>query len=178
MTSPEKEYRSPIFLRGAVRILGAKLVTELAILPAQALTLLLEVLQIAVLLSQLILQFGNLTGTTGLVELVGLLAFGLGIAFVIFDLLFKPECVQDHGIGSVEDEREEEGETAEVHVALGVKFAGLHFHARRALHHSGSTSFVSFRDSQGSVRHGPLTTVFVRGQLDLNPINSIDAINE
>ena len=118
----------PILPRCAVRVLCAELIPKIVILTTQSLTLLLERLQVPILLGQLILQLGDLTETTGLVELLRLLALGFGVTFVALDLLLKLERLEYHGVGAVEDQRKEQGEAAEVHVALGVEFTGLYLH--------------------------------------------------
>lgn len=105
------------------------MVAHVVVLPAQAFTLLLHCLQLTILLGQPILQLANLTRLAGLRELLRFLTLGLWVALVALDLVFEPERVEDHDVGAVEDEGEEEGEAAEVHVALRVEFAGLDLHA-------------------------------------------------
>lgn len=119
----------PILLRRSVRIRLTILIPHIPILPLQALTLLLHGLQILVLLRELILQPADLPRIARLVQLVGVFAAALAVALVALDFLFEAQHVEDHDVGAVEDQREEEREAAEVHVALGVEFAGLHFHA-------------------------------------------------
>ena len=133
----------PILLGRGIRVLLAVLITQISIFAAEALTLLLERLNISILLRQLVLQLSNLSSTTCLSKLVGVLAGSLGVTFITLDFLFQTERVQDHHIGAIEDEGEEEGEAAKVHVALGVEFAGLHFHAAGAFEHSGAGLAVS-----------------------------------
>lgn len=47
-------------------------------------------------------------------------------------LLLKAENIEDHDVGTVEDERQEQGEAAEIHVALRVELAGLNLHTLNA----------------------------------------------
>ena len=139
--------RLSILFGCGIRVLLAVLIPQIPILAAQALTLLLERLDIPILLRQLILQLSNLSSTTCLGKFVGLLARSLGVTFIALDFLFETEGVEDHHIGAVEDEGKEEGEAAKVHVALGVEFAGLHFHAAGAFEHGGAGLDIS--DAQG-----------------------------
>ncbi len=141
--------RLSILLGCGVWVLLAVLVPQIIIFAAEALTLLLERLNVSVLLRQLVLQLSNLSSAACLSKFVRLLARSLGVTFVALDFLFETEGVEDHHVGAVEDEREEEGEAAKVHVALGVEFAGLHFHAAGAFEHSGAFMDVSDADGLG-----------------------------
>ena len=127
-----------ILLRRRIGILLAELIPQIPILATESLTLFLQRLDIPLLLRQLVLQFANLARVAGLGEFVGFLARGFGVAFVAFDFFFEAEGVEYHDVGAVQDEGEEEGEAAEVHVALGVEFAGLDFHAAGAFEHGGA----------------------------------------
>ena len=141
------ENRLSILFGCGIRVLLAVFIPQIPVFAAEALTLLLKCLNIPILLRQLVLQLSNLSSTTCLSQFVGLLARSLRITFVALDFLFEAEGVEDHDISAVEDERKEEGEAAEIHVALRVKFAGLHFHAAGAFEH-GRTGF-DISDARG-----------------------------
>ena len=86
----------------------------------QTLALLLEGLKVQVLLGKLLLKGSDLVrGLDG----------GVLVAVVDANALLEADDVLDHYIGAVEDQGKEQGEAAEVHVALGVKLAGLDFGA-------------------------------------------------
>ena len=140
-----------ILLGCRIRILLAELVAQISIFTTETLTLLLERLDVPILLRQLVLQLANLSGTTCLSKLVRIFARSLGVTFVALDFLFEAESVKDHDIGAVEDEGEEEGEAAKIHVALGIELAGLHFHAARAFEHGGAGLDISDAGSLGRV---------------------------
>ena len=125
----------------------AVLIPQIPIFAAEALTLLLERLNVPILLRQQVLQLANLSGTTCLGQPVRILARRFGVTFVALDLLFEAERVEDHDVGAVEDEGEEEGEATKIHVALRVEFAGLHFHAAGAFKHGRADLEIS--DAQG-----------------------------
>lgn len=109
----------------------ADLVSETVVLVGETLSLLLECLNVLVLLLELRLQLRNLAKIAGLAELVrGLVARG-GVTLESLVLLLKTQDVKDHDVGAVENERQEEGEAAKVHVALRVELASLYFHALR-----------------------------------------------
>jgi len=123
----ERASTLPVLLGDAV--LGADLVTEPVVLVAKTLALLLERLKLAVLLPQSLLELGNLTELTSIAE-TGLALLALRVAgSKTLVLLLKTQDFEDHGVGAVEDEGEEESEAAKVHVALGVELAGLDLHA-------------------------------------------------
>ena len=111
------------------RLLCARdLVAHAVVLFLHLLNLLLEVLHVAVLGSELVLELANLAGAAlDILETLALLG-GASLALVLLELLLKAEDIEDHNVGTVEDEGEEQGETAEVHVALGVELAGLNLH--------------------------------------------------
>lgn len=102
---------------------GLKLVAELVVALVEALALLLEGLEVEVLLGQLLLERSNL---------VRALAGEVLVAVVGADLVLEADDVLNHDIGAVEDQGQEQGEAAEVHVALGVELAGLDFGALMA----------------------------------------------
>ncbi len=130
---PSAWYDLPILPWGLV--LAANLITEAVVFAAEALTLLLECLHVTVLLRQLVLQLADLSGTSSLRQPLRLFPLGFWVAFVLLDLLFEAESVENHDIGAVEDQRQEEGEATEVHVTLRVEFAGLDFHTSGAFKH-------------------------------------------
>ena len=106
---------------------GARdLVTKTVVLGGEALSLLLESLNVTVLGSELLLQTADLANAAGLVELSVLGSIG---TLQLSVLKLEAEDIEDHTVGTVEDQREEEGEAAEVHVALRVEFASLDLHA-------------------------------------------------
>lgn len=147
------------------------------IFPAQALTLLLHGFKLPILLCQLVLKRSNLPSTTSLLQFLCILALGLGVTFVALDFLFETEGVEDHAVCAIEDEGKEEGETAEVHVALGIELARLHFHAFGAGHcRTISVSVWIDWDGMGVIRCSAL--VFAHGEFDLDTIDTIDAVNE
>ena len=102
------------------------------VLAGQSLGLLLQGLKITVLGGEFFLQTTDLAKVTGLRKTSGVLAASLLVALEVFDLVLETEEVENHGVGTVEDQGQEEGETAEVHVALGVELPGLHFHTVRS----------------------------------------------
>lgn len=125
---------------------GGDLVTETVVLVGEALGLLLESLNVAVLGGKLFLQTTNLSGTTGVVESTGALALVDGrVTLHASVLLLKTENVEDHGVGAVEDEGEEESETTEVHVALRVELAGLDLHTLGTTNGGGTRRMISKR---------------------------------
>ena len=94
----------------------------------ETLALLLEVLDVAVALPDSLLELGHLTEfASGAETRLALLALGVAASETLV-LLLKAQDFEDHGVGAVEDQGEEEGEAAEVHVALGVELAGLDLH--------------------------------------------------
>ena len=131
----------PILLWCAISLSSAVLVAQIAILAAQTLRLLLQGLQIAVLLGQFFSQATNFPSIASVSQLVGLLSSSLWVTLVLLDLLLKTQDIEDHSVCAVEDQGEEKGETAEVHVALGVELAGLDFHALVAKN-CGSTGLL------------------------------------
>lgn len=114
-----------VLLGSAVRV-ARNLVTETVVLGREALGLLLEGLNVTVLSSKLLLQTADLADALGLVELGVLGSVG---ALQLSVLKLETEDVKDHAVGTVEDQREEEGEATEVHVALRVELASLDLHA-------------------------------------------------
>jgi hypothetical protein len=107
--------------------LAADLVTHAVVLALHALDLLLQVLHVAILAGKLLLESANLTGTTNVLERLS--ALNLGVTLEGLDLLLQAENIEDHDVGAVQDEGEEQGKTAEVHVTLRVELAGLDLHA-------------------------------------------------
>ena len=110
-------------------VLGADLVTESVVLVGKTLALLLQGLKLAVLLPQGLLELRDLAKLTSIAETrLALLALGVTGGETLV-LLLKTQDFEDHGVGAVEDEGKEEGEAAQVHVALRVELAGLDLHA-------------------------------------------------
>lgn len=98
--------------------------------------LLLEGLDILVAELDLALEARDLAGVTGHGELLRLLGVLVG-TLELLELLLETEDLEDHDVGTVEDQGEEESETAEVHVALGVELASLDLET--LVTHNGST---------------------------------------
>lgn len=92
----------------------------------QLLALLLEVLEILLLLLQFLAQGTNLSGLACGSELSTLLGIVAG-TLVSSETVLKAHGLDDHDVSAVEDEGEEEGEAAEVHVTLRVELASLDF---------------------------------------------------
>lgn len=130
--------RSPILL--GRRINDGFLVAKTIILALEALMLLLHNLKIAVFLVQLLLETGNLARLTSISELLRFLPFEFWVATETLDLFLETELVEDHDVGAVENEGQEEGKAAEIHVALRVELAGLDLHAGRAAKRLGSSN--------------------------------------
>lgn len=133
----KQESRLPGLLDLAILLGSSVLVAQLIVSLVELLALLLEVLKVLLLLLELLAQTSNLTGLAGDGELLALLGVLLG-ALVGAEAVLEAHDLNDHDVGSVEDEREEEGEATEVHVALRVELAGLDFEAFVA--HDGSTA--------------------------------------
>lgn len=88
-----------LLLGSRVRLLKRRvLITDLIILPREALTLLLQNLKILLLLRELLLQISNLTSSTRLLKLRCLLSGRLGVALVLLDLGFELERFEDLGV--------------------------------------------------------------------------------
>lgn len=120
----------PVLLRDAVG--GADLVAKSVVLVGETLALLLQSLELAVLLPQCLLELRNLAELAGLAKTrLALLALGVTTSKALV-LLLETEDFEDHGVGAVEDERQEECEAAKVHVALRVELAGLDLHTLAA----------------------------------------------
>lgn len=127
--NPMKKRPLRVLLVILVALAVRDLVAELMVLAGQTLALLLESLDVAILGRELFLQSANLTNRAGLRETGGVLAAGLLVTLEQLDAVFETENLEDHDIGTVEDQGQEEGEATEVHVALRVELAGLHLHA-------------------------------------------------
>lgn len=149
--------------------------------------LLLESLDVLILLGKLLLETGDFTNITSLSELLGLLGVLVG-ALVLLDALLQAKDLEDHNVGSVEDEREEECEAAEVHITLGVKLPGLHLHALvphnlstggvEEVSHSVSqhSQLVRGRGEEKNVRSA--VTLTGLSELDLDPVDSVDGVDK
>lgn len=97
-------------------VLFAKFIVALVELRA----LLLESLKVQILELKLLLESGNL---------LAILDILVAVALVVADLILKVQHLDDHDVGAVQDKGEEEGETAQIHVALRVELASLNFEA-------------------------------------------------
>lgn len=78
------------------------LVAHAVVLFLHTLNLLLQILHVAVLGCELVLELSNLASATNVLERGALLPFGL--AFECFELLLEAESVKDHDIGAVQNE--------------------------------------------------------------------------
>lgn len=173
----ERASPSSVLLGDAV--LGADLVTESVVLIGKTLALLLQGLKLAVLLPQSLLELRNLAKLTSIAETrLALLALGVTGGETLV-LLLKTQDFEDHGVGAVEDEGKEEGEAAQVHVALGVELAGLNLHAFAA----GNGAMMLSVDCCAiscKILDLPCGTALLlgHGELDLDPVDAVDAVNE
>ena len=160
-------------------VLGADLVTESVVLIGKTLALLLHGLKLAVLLPQSLLELRNLAKLTSIAETrLALLALGVAGSEALV-LLFKTQNFENHGVGAVEDERKEEGEAAQIHVALRVELAGLDLHAFAA----GDGAVILSVDCYAifcKSHNLPSGTALLlgHGELDLDPVDAVDAVNE
>ena len=158
-------------------LLGGDLVAHAVVLLLHLLDLLLQVLHVTILGSELVLELTNLTGATNLLERGALL--GACLSLVVLELLLEAEGVENHNVGAVEDEREEQGKSAQVHVALRVELAGLDLHALDATKTGlpgGSISQCCV--SEIFVNLPSLRVVAEAGELNLNSVDAVDAVYE
>lgn len=89
-------HRLPILLwQGLGRLCGSVLVAELIVLPGEASALLLQVLEVLILLGELPLQVSDLVDTASLLELLGVLAAGLGVTLVLLELGLESQGLHD-----------------------------------------------------------------------------------
>jgi len=157
-----------------------EVVTHPVVLLAEPVGLLLQHIDVAIPLLQLILQTADLSDITSIGELLLRLVASKLVAVEALDLLLQTQDVQDHGVGAVEDEGEEEGEAAEVHVALGVEFAGLDLHPLAASRGSMKSSVC------GAVPlwiellslHSDASLALGLGKFDLNAVNAVHRVDE
>lgn len=104
-------------------------VAQAVVFAGKSLTLLLQGLNVKVFGLNLLPKACNLSDITSLSEAGRVLAARLFVALKVLDAVLKAKDLKDHGIGTVEDERQEESEAAKVHVSLRVELASLDFHA-------------------------------------------------
>ena len=116
-------------LLGTVILFTRNLVTQLVVFTGETLALLLQGLDVAILGLKLLLQTSDLTSIASLRKTGRVLSASLLITLEKSDSVLKTEDVQDHGVSTVEDKRQEESEPAKIHVALRVELPGLDFHA-------------------------------------------------
>lgn len=166
--------RSTILLWDAV--LGRDLIAQAVVLIAEALTLLLEGLNVLIALSQLLLQATNLACVASLAQTRRCLA--AGTCLIAPDLLLEAKGVENHDVCSVEDEREEESETTQVHVALRVELACLNLHALAAGHHAADVSVYRSGASQDELHLRRGLAALRRSQLHLHAIDTVDAVDK
>jgi hypothetical protein len=114
------------------------LVRETVVLLLEAVPLLLQVGNVAVLGFQLLLKLSNLADTTSVAELCRSAALGRWVTIQTLNFLFETKDVKDHDVSAVEDEGKEEGEAAKVHVTLRVELARLNLHTGGSTKLSGT----------------------------------------
>lgn len=167
----------PVLLRRAIS--SSELITELVVLRAKTLALLLQGCKIIVSLLQLALEAANLAGIASITKSRSCLALLGVLTLVTLDLLLKAQNVKDHGVGAVQDEREKECEAAEVHVALRVELAGLNLHALT----TGDGTIYHVSTGRGEVKLSlnlrcGSTLLLSIAKLELDAIDAIYAIHE
>ena len=101
---------------------------QLVIFSLQTLGLALHGFQLLVFLLELLLEFTNLVCAVTSGKLLSFLSAGLRVSLVHLDLLFQTEDIEDHAIGAIKNQGEEQSESGQVHVALRVEFASLDLH--------------------------------------------------
>lgn len=134
----EARWRVRLFILACTggRLCLTILLAQIVIFAREALSLLFQGLDIDIALLDLLLEAGNLAGLSGdgkLLTFLGLLVSAL----ILLDLLFEAQHIQDHCVGSVQDQRQEQCEAAEIHVSLAVELAGLDFESLMAHHYGG-----------------------------------------
>ena len=164
------------------RGIGARdLIAKTVVFIIHVLGLLLEIFNVAIALGEFFLVVADLAQLTGLAKLRSSLVILSRLTLEDLDFLLESQGVEDHGVGAVENQREEEGEAAEVHVALGVEFASLHFHAFGAAHtaRANDVSVIEKNTwSRSSHLHSHYGTVLGLSHLQLHAIDAIDTVNE
>lgn len=110
-------------------LLGGDSVTQEVVFAGQAFALLLKSLDVTILGLNKFGQTTDLANGASLGDASGVLATGLLVAVEETNAVLKTEDLEDHGVGAVENQGEEESESTEVHVALRVELAGLNLHA-------------------------------------------------
>lgn len=118
-----------VFLDILVALIGGNIISELVVLASKALALFLESLDVTVFGLELLLQSTKLANGASLGKTSGILSTSLLVTLKELDAVLKAEYFKDHDVGAVQDEGEEESETAKVHVALRVELAGLDLHS-------------------------------------------------
>ena len=157
-----------------------EVVTHPLVLLAEPVGLLLQHIDVAIPLLQLILKAADLSNITSIGELLLRLITTELVAMEALHFLLQTQDVEDHGVGAVEDEGEEEGEAAEVHVALGVEFAGLDFHplaAGRGPIESSVCGAVPIWIELPNLRSGASLTLGL-AKLDLHAVNAVHRVDE
>lgn len=112
-----------------VTLLSRDPIAQAVVLAGQALALLLESLDIAVLGLNDFLETADLADGASLGDAGRVLATSLLVTIEETNAVLKTEGLKNHGVGAVENEGEEESESTQVHVALRVELAGLDLHA-------------------------------------------------
>jgi hypothetical protein len=158
-------------------LLGGDLVAHAVVLLLHLLDLLLQILHVTVLGSELVLELANLTGATDILKRRALL--GACLSLVVLELLLETEGVENHNVGAVEDEGEEQGKSAQVHVALRVELAGLNLHALDATKTGLSGGPISqCCVTELFINLPSLWVVAEAGELNLNSVDAVDAVYE
>lgn len=124
--SPLQVFLGALFI--FVALLGGDLIAQSVVLASQPLTLLLEVLDVTILGFNFFLKSTDLADRASFGDAGRVFATGLLVAVEDANAVLKTKDLEDHGVGAVEDEREEEGESTQIHVALRVELAGLDLH--------------------------------------------------
>jgi hypothetical protein len=152
---------------------------DLIVIFVQSCKLALRCIQFLVLLAKLSLELTDLICTALSAELLAFLSTSVGIALVHLDLLFQAEDVENHDVGAVENEGEEESEATKVHVTLRVELASLDLHTL-GTHGCSSAGHVSvaFRADGPDLHRCAVALLRVCRHLNLNAVDTVDAIKE
>lgn len=184
---PKVAFLFVLLRRGPIPLDPAVFVGQRVILLLEPQRLLLQSGNVLITALDLTLEARDLPSVTGHGKLLGLLGVLVG-PLVLLDLLLQTQNFEDHNVGAVEDKREEKREAAEVHVALRVKLAGLHFetlvsHNCRSIRSQLSQPIcklsykLAFEGVHVRLRRIAAVLSGSR-QFELNPIHAVDTINE
>lgn len=112
-------------LLGFAGLSGGVLVAELVVTLVELLALLLEGFQVQLLLLEFLAESGRFFRVHRGNSLAALAI--LASTLVGAETVLQAHCLDNHDVGAVENQRKEKRESAQVHVALGVKLASLDF---------------------------------------------------